>query len=125
MEQTQDNRTRVLVVDDQYLIAMDLVCTLEQLGYRPVGPAASVADALATLARDGADLALLDESLSGESVLPVAMRLHEQGIPFVVVSGHVRSISGHPLLQAARRLEKPLTSKRLAETLMLLRDAQK
>ncbi|ULB11816.1 response regulator [Cereibacter azotoformans] len=125
MEQTQENRTRVLVVDDQYLIAMDLVCMLEQLGYSPVGPAASVAEALATLARDGADLALLDETLAGESALPVAMRLQEQGIPFVVVSGHVRSISGNPLLQAARRLEKPLTNKRLAETLMLLRDARK
>ncbi len=63
MEHTA-KRTRVLVVEDEYMIAMDLVSTLEQLGYIPAGPAGSVAEAIAMLEREGVDLALLDETLS-------------------------------------------------------------
>ena len=72
----------VLVVEDEFLIAMDLEAMLRDHGWRVLGPAATVAEALHLL-EDGEmpDVALLDVNLRGETVVPVAEVLRERGEP--------------------------------------------
>ena len=79
----------VLVVEDEALIAMDLALLLEGHGWRVLGPAATVAEALRLLDGGGdgtPDVALLDANLRGEVVTPVVARLRALGVPFVLAS---------------------------------------
>ena len=79
----------VLVVEDEALLAMDLELLLGRHGWRVLGPAATVAQALRLL-EDGEapDVALLDVNLRGEAATPVAERLRALGVPFVVASAY-------------------------------------
>ena len=65
---------RVLVAEDQAVIAMDLAMTLREFGCAVLGPAASVAEALALAGRERPDAALLDLGLSDGPAVPVAGR---------------------------------------------------
>lgn len=79
----------VLVVEDEYMIAVDLARALEDLGATVIGPAASVADALALVAGESAlDLAILDVNLGVEKVFPVAHDLRARGVPFIFATGY-------------------------------------
>ena len=84
---------RILIVEDEYLVAMDLAMTLERLGAEVIGPAGSVGEALDLLATDSIpDGGVLDINLGGERVWPVAARLRDRGVPFVFVSGYDNSL---------------------------------
>jgi CheY-like chemotaxis protein len=75
---------RVLVVEDQYAIALDLCESLDRQGANVVGPASSVEDALSMLESSGRpDVAVLDIKLRGGLVYPVADRLEQLGVPFL------------------------------------------
>ncbi len=75
---------RILVVEDQYAIALDLCESLGHEGASVVGPAGSVEDALRMLESSGPpDVAVLDITLPGGSVYPVADRLQELGVPYL------------------------------------------
>ena len=80
--------SRVLVVEDEALVAMGIEDALASLGVGMVGPAASVDKALDLVAAGGFDGVLLDVNLRGESVEPVADALAASGTPFVFVTGH-------------------------------------
>lgn len=60
---------------------------LESLGHQVAGSCDSVGDALGAVERGGFDVAILDVNLKGENVWPVAFKLRENGIPFVIASG--------------------------------------
>lgn len=80
---------RILLVEDELLIAVAAVEELQDHGAVVDGPHETVAAALAA-AREGVlDAAILDVHLRGERVDPVADLLVERGVPFVIVSGHV------------------------------------
>jgi CheY-like chemotaxis protein len=79
---------RILVVEDEALVAADLAATLEARGWRVVGPFARLRDALAWLAADRPDAALLDVNVAGEMVVPVADRLAALGVPYAFVTGY-------------------------------------
>ena len=97
---------RILVVEDEALVAMLIEDTLSDAGYRVLGPAATVADALALLAAERPDGAVLDLNLGGETSLPVADRLDAEGIPFLICSGY--GASGVPPRHGGRTvLPKP------------------
>ncbi len=81
---------RILVVEDEFLIALDITGALEQGGLVVIGPLASVRDALATIERESVDGALLDANLGGEFVGQVADALFARGVPFAFVSGYGR-----------------------------------
>ena len=70
-----NNPRRILIVEDEPLIAMMLEDFIESLGHDVRGPCESVAEALAMVEVDGFDLAILDVNLKGESVWPVAAAL--------------------------------------------------
>ena len=81
---------RVLVVEDEAMVAMLLEDMLAELDLRVAAVAGSVAQALAVLVseRPAFDLALLDVNLRGSTVYPVADRLLALGIPFAFCSGY-------------------------------------
>lgn len=98
--------TRVLVVDDEVLIAFDIRDTLLGGGFGEVDLAADVQSALSCLDRCSYDLAVLDGNLNGDTAEPVAMALRARGTPFMVVSGYSgEQRSG--ALATARFLGKP------------------
>jgi len=77
----------ILIVEDEPLIAMMLEDFLESLGHSITATCDNVAAALAEAEKGGFDLAILDVNLKGQNVWPVASRLREQGVPFVIASG--------------------------------------
>ncbi len=99
-------KASVLVVEDAFLVALDVAGALQELGYTVVGPAASGADALALLGRERPDAALLDAGLPDGGAEAVAAALADRGAPFGVVSGYGRDDLG-PTLREAPYLAKP------------------
>lgn len=79
---------RVLVVEDEFLVAAMLEDELLDHGATVVGPAASLAEGL-RLAKGGEfDLAVIDWNLDGEYSAPIAAALREAGVPFVISTGY-------------------------------------
>ena len=106
----------ILIVEDEPLIAMMLEDFLDSLGHTVVGTVESVRDAQAAVAEGGFDVAILDVNLKGENVWPVATRLREKGIPFVIATG------GHvdpppPEFAHVPVIEKPYTIDRVTPAL--------
>ncbi len=108
----------VLVVEDEFLIALDLEQLLRRHGWRVLGPAATVAAALRLL-RDGEapDVAVLDVNLRGEPVTPVAEELRARGVPFVLASAYDGHELGVVALAKAPSVGKPTDERRLLAAL--------
>jgi DNA-binding response OmpR family regulator len=80
---------RILVVEDEYMLAMHLHDGLCARGIEVVGPVATLGAALALLEPEpDFDAAILDVNLDGEKSYPLAQRLQRVGIPFVFASGY-------------------------------------
>jgi CheY-like chemotaxis protein len=81
---------RLLVVEDEYLVATDLAEALADLGVEVIGPAGSVGEALEFVETAGAELdaAVLDINLRDERVFPVAEVLAARGVPFIFTTGY-------------------------------------
>ncbi len=79
---------RVLLVEDRYWLAEELRRLVEQLGGEVVGPVGTVAGALALIAAELPDLALLDIKLDGSAVYPVAETLRARQAPFIFTTGY-------------------------------------
>lgn len=83
------NGCKVLVVEDEAIIAMSLEDILADAGFDIAGPVGSVAGALALIAREpDIGCALLDVNLRGETVYAVADALDGRGVPFAFTSGY-------------------------------------
>jgi CheY-like chemotaxis protein len=80
---------RVLVVEDEALVALLLEDLLIEVGCTPVGSYGSVAKAMEAVGNETFDLAVLDVNLNGEKSYPIADALAERHIPFVFVSCYV------------------------------------
>jgi DNA-binding NtrC family response regulator len=80
--------SRILVIEDEALVAMLVEDALMDAGCTVLGPAADVAGALRLLEETNPDGAVLDLNLGGESSSPVADALQERGVPFVVATGY-------------------------------------
>lgn len=108
---------RVLVVEDETMIALLVEDMLDELGCRVVGPAHALDVALA-LARSELDLdaALLDVNLAGQPVFPVADALREKGVPAIFSTGYGEA-SLRPSDRGAPVLQKPFRSHDLARAL--------
>lgn len=81
---------RMLVIEDEPLVALELVAILEDAGADVVGPIGSVQDALRTISQDRYDAAFVDGNLHGHPVDEIAAMLTKTGTPFVFVSGYGR-----------------------------------
>src|SRR3982074_3505610 len=79
---------RLLIVEDEYLLAQDLTEYFQQLGVEVIGPVNSVSEALKLLNLIEVHGAILDINLRGERVYPVADALRQKRVPFVFASGY-------------------------------------
>ncbi|UYQ73889.1 response regulator [Pelagibacterium flavum] len=117
----------IMVVEDEYLIALNIEMAIVDLGANVVGPFSQIDDALAALqgSTNLPDAAILDINVRGQHVFPVADRLHERSIPFVFATGYDNwTIPNH--LAHVQRFEKPTDPVRLIHALadqLVSRDA--
>src|SRR5919199_1047421 len=111
---------RVLIAEDEAVVAFDLEFTLNDFGCTVLPPVASVADALALMARERPDVALLDVSLNDGPSTPVAQALAAAGIPYVVTTGYDSEQLTEPLLRDVPQLGKPYQATELRDTLLRL-----
>ncbi len=102
-------RARILVVEDEPIVAMCLEDMLDALGHDTIGPASRLADGLALADIVEAEAAILDINLSGERSDAIAERLRTRGIPLVFATGYGAPPQGFPdapLLEKPYRLEQ-------------------
>jgi DNA-binding response OmpR family regulator len=83
-----DDMARVLIVEDDPVVGLDIAEELEENGFAVVGVAPSVSQALDIFSVHGCDVAVLDVNLGDETSAPVAALLADKGIPFVAVTGY-------------------------------------
>jgi CheY-like chemotaxis protein len=81
-------KNRVLIAEDEALVAIMMEDLAVEFGWSVVGPFAKASDALAAAKSDNIDAAVLDVNLGGESVYPVADVLAARGVPFVFTTGY-------------------------------------
>ncbi len=79
---------RILVAEDEYLLADDVCDALMQAGAHVVGPVPSVDGAARLIEGEAIDAALLDINLRGEMVFAIADMLSAQGVPFAFLTGY-------------------------------------
>lgn len=105
---------RLLVVEDEPLIAQDIACVVESIeGHTVAGAAGTVEKALAFIRSEQIDGAILDAHLEAESSKAVAEELRRKNIPYFVLSGCVVPSALPPPLSLAPLLEKPFREKDL------------
>lgn len=85
---TGQTAKRVLIVEDEVLIAMNLEDMLNELGHEVVGQATRIDKAMELARESDIDFAVLDINLVGKQSFPVADILRERGIPFAFASGN-------------------------------------
>lgn len=107
---------RVLVVEDEVLVAMTVEDMLADLGCEVTASAGNVDEAISVARAGGFECALLDVRLRDKDVFPVAEILSEQGIPFAFASGYGRA--GLPEAFRSRPIvAKPFQTEDLAAAL--------
>ena len=111
---------RILVVEDEVLLAMELEAMLRRLGCQVVGPARSLEEAMRLATTEPVlHAAILDVNLAGEMVFPVADLLATRGVPIVLATGYgsAESLQGHDR-DAIAVLRKPYPQDALARALL-------
>lgn len=116
---------RVMLVEDESLVAMLLETILEDMGCALVGTASSLDEGLA-LAREAGeiDAALLDVNVAGRPVFPIAEALRDRGVPFVFSTGYGQG--GLPdEWREQPTIQKPFTESTVREALMNAMDVRR
>lgn len=86
--QDPGQKRRILIVEDEPMVAMSIEMLLEFSGFESAGIAATVEEALKFAAEGGFDAAILDANLAGVFSGPVAEALRSAGAPFLILSGY-------------------------------------
>ena len=97
---------RVLVVEDEFIIALDLTETVRDLGYSVEGPFANKDHAMIAIDQNLPDVAILDVMTADGEVFPLADALTQAGVPIIFHSGHVTEkdvATRYPEAQAAAK----------------------
>jgi CheY-like chemotaxis protein len=107
---------KVLVVEDEMMIAMLIEDMLEEFGCRLVGPATSVPHALELIGKEQVELAVLDVNLDGQDTYAIADALRQKNVPFIFATGYGstglrKEYGNRPVLQ------KPFQTKALETAL--------
>lgn len=97
-------RLRVLIVEDEMLVAMNIEDMLLDLGHEVAGIASRLEPALSLAAEADFDFALLDVNLAGSPSFPVAAVLRDRGLPFLFATGYgtkgiIEEFRSYPVLQ--------------------------
>ncbi len=118
--QAQGDRPSVLVVEDEFIIALDLSETVQDLGYRVEGPYVSRANAFVAMDRELPDLAILDVYTADGEVFPLADALTEAGVPIIFHSGHLIPGDVQARYPHAKAVSKPCPPDQLIDLLQLV-----
>jgi CheY-like chemotaxis protein len=107
---------RILVVEDEALVSVELVDSLTMYGIEALGPSASVENAMEIIGSTTLDGALVDANLNGQAVHEITAALVRRNIPFALVTGYTRedlpkSFREYPLVA------KPCTGPRVIEAI--------
>lgn len=79
---------RILVVEDEFIVAAMIADILEDEGAQVIGPAGTLAEGLELAGGERLDAAVLDWNLGGEPGAPVARALRDKGVPYVIATGY-------------------------------------
>jgi PAS domain S-box-containing protein len=79
---------RVLVVEDEFLLALEVEEALHSVGFRVIGPFCDLAKATQAARCEAIDVAILDMNLNGQMVYPLAVELEARGVPFLFITGY-------------------------------------
>ena len=116
---SDNDKTRVLIVEDEIIVALFLEDLLAEHGYEVAGVVSRLEEGMARAEAPDFVLAVLDVHLNGREVFPMADRLAEQGLPFVFATGY--GARGIPERHAGRPvLQKPFLPDDLANVLATL-----
>jgi CheY-like chemotaxis protein len=106
---------RVLVVEDEYLLAADMVNELEDAGATVLGPVGKLEDAVAAIKADNQiEAVILDVNLRGELAFPAADLLLARGVPFVFTTGYDETAVPARFAHIVR-CEKPTDMKQITQ----------
>jgi len=106
---------RILIVEDEFILAEDLAQHFRNVGAKIIGPARDIASALGLIS--GIDAAVLDINLNGAMVFPLADKLQTMGIPFVFFSGY-DDVDIPSRFHFASRLSKPASLRDITNSLI-------
>ena len=107
---------RILVVEDEFYLAMDIKDGIERAGGAVLGPCADGASGISALLRERPDCAIVDINLGDGPSFDVAAELKRHGVPFVFITGYdAPSIPAE--LGDVERIEKPADTRRVIEAL--------
>jgi CheY-like chemotaxis protein len=114
---------KIFVVEDEAVIRMMVVGTLEDLGHSIAAEAGHIGQAMALSRSTEFDLAVLDVNIVGQMIFPVADLIQERGLPFIFATGYGEPISPKRF-QGRPALIKPFTSEALSAAINRLCAAQ-
>lgn len=108
---------KILIVEDEILIALDIEAALEDCGAIVHGPVTRLAEGVALAKERGADFdcAILDVNLQGEDVFPIAEVLCSLNVPFLFHTGHGDSATLQKKFEGVPVCNKPFQTERLVE----------
>jgi two-component sensor histidine kinase/CheY-like chemotaxis protein len=104
---------KILLLEDQMLIAMDVESMLGELGFMQVTTTSSAAEALKHIARAPVGVAILDVNLGDGTSVPVAEALREKGVPFIFATGYGEGEMIPDELRDAPLIRKPYNAEAL------------
>ena len=102
-------RPRILIVEDEPLIALGIQDLLQSAGFEVVGMAGKLEKALRLISLANFDAAIVDANLAGVRSTPAAIALVELGLPFIVLSGYSAVQLDGTFSGAAKIIQKPCT----------------
>ena len=108
---------RVLIVEDEYLVAMDVETSLQSMGVETIDIATTLLQAKESLLREKPDCVLLDVSLSDGTSYELARHLREYSIPFGFVSGYSDTLEFPDDLRDVALLVKPFDERAMLQFL--------
>ncbi|MEO0371338.1 MAG: HWE histidine kinase domain-containing protein, partial [Pseudomonadota bacterium] len=111
----------VLLVEDNFIIAQEMVDQLSDFGFEHIFKASNSEDAIGFLEDEKPILAILDVNLgAGQTSFPIAQRLRELDVPFAFATGYGETAQIGPHMRHAPKLLKPVTTTELQDAVAIL-----
>lgn len=107
---------RILVAEDEMIVAFDLCDTVEEAGFEVQGPHAGISDAMLAFQVEKPDLAILDIELDDGIVFPLAQKLAEEDVPIIFHSGRYSVDEVEARFPNAKTLQKPCPPAEMIQT---------
>ena len=108
---------RILIMEDEFIVALDLSDMAAELGFEVAGPFATLSEGVLAVRQSPPDAAILDVQLADGEVFPLADELVQLGVPIIFHSGHADSQVLHSRYPGARSASKPCSPEVIARYL--------